>query len=587
MDNSEKGIGGGQSISGDTQEAKALEKEIDLRKYLEVVIRRKGLIVKLVLAVTILTAIVSLFLPRVYEARASVMIMPSRIRSALSPAQITLDPEKSGEGEYIEQGPAISIPTHKALLKSNTVLERLLGLLKSGGLVEKGLAVEQLSDQLRVEAAEQTNILQLVAADNKAEAAKEIVNQWAREYARYSSEIILGEVKGSGDFILEQFKLAEENLVKAEKAVTDFDVKENIKLLEIELKENISQLESHYAKVCNLEFGLREKKNALMRVNDMLAVMTKDGVWLGAFEIKAFGEEYFDDETLNADQKMLRKKILKASLAFENGTEERNRFVNESKILLLREEVAERRKQFLEDKSLLSRIKQLRESTETNLKSSASLSKLTDFRAPVAERLSDSAVWEILSLVEGYNFFDARYRFLEQKVNDEGKQLQEMQRVLMKHEDRLRKLDETLERAKSDYDAYLGELKRIEAEKSSLALEISNMEFQLLNSRAGVKQTEGRVWQLKVTINNNKAKLAGLNRQLDVCRRTYELLSTKIEEARIARAMKLGEVKVVSTAFEPKYAVRPRKRRNVAIAGISSLMLGVFIAFFQEYWRKE
>jgi len=48
--------------------------------------------------------------------------------------------------------------------------------------------------------------------------------------------------------------------------------------------------------------------------------------------------------------------------------------------------------------------------------------------------------------------------------------------------------------------------------------------------------------------------------------------------------MELGEVKVVSTAFEPRFPIRLKKKLIVAVAGISSLMLGVFMAFSMEFW---
>ncbi len=92
---------------------------------------------------------------------------------------------------------------------------------------------------------------------------------------------------------------------------------------------------------------------------------------------------------------------------------------------------------------------------------------------------------------------------------------------------------------------------------------------------------------LKVTINEKKMRLDDLTRQLDICTRAYGNLSSKIEEARIVKAMELGEVKLVSTAFEPRRPVAPNKRRNVTVAGIVGLMVGVFMAFCLEFWQKS
>ena len=61
----------------------------------------------------------------------------------------------------------------------------------------------------------------------------------------------------------------------------------------------------------------------------------------------------------------------------------------------------------------------------------------------------------------------------------------------------------------------------------------------------------------------------------------------KTEDARIAKAMQFGEVKIVSLAAEPKYPIKPKKKQNIAISGIAGLMLGIFLAFFTEYMQSE
>ena len=112
-------------------------------------------------------------------------------------------------------------------------------------------------------------------------------------------------------------------------------------------------------------------------------------------------------------------------------------------------------------------------------------------------------------------------------------------------------------------------------------------EFELSYSREMVKKLETEVKTLKVAINEKNVRLTELTRQMDIATNAYKTLASKIEEARIAKAIELGEVKVVSIAFEPQYPVLPKKKRIVAIAGVASLMLGVFMAFFLEFWQKN
>jgi len=572
------------------QQTEIHEDEINLREYIEVILGRKKLIFQVFLICVILAGVVSLSLPKVYEATASIMVMPSKIQSVLSPSLISLDPERDKAGAYAAQKPTISISTHRALLKSNAVLQRVTDELKSAGKFDENSAIERLFGRLKVKDVkdtEETNVLQLAVKGKDPCEVTAIVNTWAKEYALYSLELIGGEVQDSGDFIFKQFDLAQEDLVKAEQNVNEFDVREGLGLMEIELIEDRNQLESHYAKVHKLGFTLEEKENRLRKVDGDITAMTKDGTWLGAFGVTSIDEKQFDDGGLSSSQKTLRQKVLKAKLALAKGKKERDTFINESKIHSIKEEVVRRRKDLLDDKSVLSHVERLCEATKVNLQSKGSLDMLKHLEGPIAENLSDLTIWEILSLIEGYNFFETHKQSLAAKLGEQEKELKDLEKALLEYDDKQKTLDENVTRAQLNYDFYFNKLKSLEGEKNTTELEVASIEFELSYSRELVRKLEEDVKVLKTAINEKKAKLSELNRELDICKKTYDLLSSKLEEARIAKALELGEVKVVSAAFEPKYPVGPRRRLTVAVAGVIGLILGVLAAFFQEFRQKN
>ncbi len=47
------------------------------------------------------------------------------------------------------------------------------------------------------------------------------------------------------------------------------------------------------------------------------------------------------------------------------------------------------------------------------------------------------------------------------------------------------------------------------------------------------------------------------------------------------------DFKVFDAPIKPKYPVGPKKRQNVLIAGMLSLMFGIFLAFVLEFWQKS
>jgi len=77
-----------------------------------------------------------------------------------------------------------------------------------------------------------------------------------------------------------------------------------------------------------------------------------------------------------------------------------------------------------------------------------------------------------------------------------------------------------------------------------------------------------------------------LTRAQEVARGTFTTLANKVEEARIAAQDETGEVRLASRASVPTSPVGPRKLMNTAIAGFLGLFVGVFAAFFVEYWQS-
>lgn len=119
------------------------------------------------------------------------------------------------------------------------------------------------------------------------------------------------------------------------------------------------------------------------------------------------------------------------------------------------------------------------------------------------------------------------------------------------------------------------ELAKIVAQKNNLQKEINILqkELETLQGDLAVRQHEDMIIQEKVKFAQD----------------TYNAFMEKYEETRIASSSAIGEstIIMVSPAVEALQPVAPNKRQNVAISGVLGLMLGVFTAFFREYWQTS
>ncbi len=77
--------------------------------------------------------------------------------------------------------------------------------------------------------------------------------------------------------------------------------------------------------------------------------------------------------------------------------------------------------------------------------------------------------------------------------------------------------------------------------------------------------------------------LARLERQVEVDKNTYILLTQKLEETRITEAGQKETIRVVDRAIEPEYPVSPKKARNLLLGAILGLGLGIGLTFLTEY----
>lgn len=78
-------------------------------------------------------------------------------------------------------------------------------------------------------------------------------------------------------------------------------------------------------------------------------------------------------------------------------------------------------------------------------------------------------------------------------------------------------------------------------------------------------------------------ELARFTRVTKVNANIFTFLLQKQEEARIAQAATISNIKIVDPAITPESPVKPNKRKNILLGLLVGLMLGVGLAFFHDY----
>jgi uncharacterized protein involved in exopolysaccharide biosynthesis len=98
-----------------------------------------------------------------------------------------------------------------------------------------------------------------------------------------------------------------------------------------------------------------------------------------------------------------------------------------------------------------------------------------------------------------------------------------------------------------------------------------------------IQQLEGRVNQLQAQLAQEQAREQELTRARDLAWDTYKTLATKQAELKVSSQTKGTEVALAAAAAVPK-ADAVSGTKNVALAALVGLMLGIGAAYFIEFW---
>jgi uncharacterized protein involved in exopolysaccharide biosynthesis len=218
-----------------------MEEEIDLREYINVIVRRWKWILGITLVAVVTAAIVSfLVLAPVYEAKAGVVIVKSKSEVVFEPKYRTLTEEELGSV-------GIDINARRkaleALVKSSSVASEVIATLGST------LAPEERDVNTLLEIVETESDGDLISIKIKEEDPKKITaiaNAWGEAYEKYVNGLYGGRTQLPGD-IQAQVTEAENSYKKAEEALAEFTGDNQIDTLTREIGARQNTLADYYA----------------------------------------------------------------------------------------------------------------------------------------------------------------------------------------------------------------------------------------------------------------------------------------------------------------------------------------------------
>ncbi len=221
-----------------------------------------------------------------------------------------------------------------------------------------------------------------------------------------------------------------------------------------------------------------------------------------------------------------------------------------------------------------------------------------DFKDPqIAKKIADTYVDELQRILNEKALTVAKLNriFLEKQLEEEEEKLKKYQLELAKFQ-KSTKLIEPQEQLKGTMELY-GELI---AQKINLQVQLRRLETALSSGNPKIEMIKEQLRAIDQQIKELEEKSGGaipsiseapekmtqyidLLRKLKTSEAVYETLLKAYEQAKFQEAKENLYVQVIDNAFLPDKPVKPKKALMIAVSGVSSLFLGIFLAFFLEW----
>ena len=228
-----------------------------------------------------------------------------------------------------------------------------------------------------------------------------------------------------------------------------------------------------------------------------------------------------------------------------------------------------------------------------------------DYKDPeIAKDIANQYVIELVSILKNKSLTVAQMNrvFIEEQLRNEEIKLKSYQEELagFQKETKMLEMVEPAEQVKSTMDLYANlinqkitlevELKRVEA-----ALSEGNPRITALKNQLEAVNNQIRKLEEKTQIRSLSAfedapdKLfdySNLLRKIETSQTLYEILLKIYEQIKYEEIRDSLYVEVIDLAITPTGPIKPKKKRMVGVAGVSSLILGGFFILLLE-WLKN
>jgi succinoglycan biosynthesis transport protein ExoP len=239
--------------------------EINLMDYIQVIKKRKWLIITGTLICMCAAGVVSFLMPKIYEAKVYLMVTTPKYQVEFV--------GKEGSKFSTPLFENISAETFSKMIMNEHTAKTVLTKLGLNNPVHE-YTITKILKQVKIEYPRNTNLILLKVQDTSKERAAQIANEWASAFIERNEEVVSKETRNTYDFVIGQLENAKMSLKTSEEELERFQKANKIELLKEQISGKIKQIVQYETKLDDSNRSLMVEK---ARYQELTAQIKEQG----------------------------------------------------------------------------------------------------------------------------------------------------------------------------------------------------------------------------------------------------------------------------------------------------------------------
>ncbi len=591
--------------------------QIELKSFIAVLWKRRSQIILGTLLCAVVAAIISLIIPRKYESSTTLLVIPPKFQTELQPS-------------------VLSTPTYQSILESDDLVNHIINSLHLQDTkienLKKNMKTELVIEDKGTNQRSYAPVIKLTALAKTPQLAASIASTWADLFIAQNGRLTNRETELSYDFLTNQFSLTTTSLQNAEEDLRQFQDSHKLDLVKDQLSALQHKLDDsstgYLVTYRDLKYELDTKMAEMVQLKKQVEVQEYKGSWIGFVESDMTMDDFakqaaeIESHVMDTSVVAIRDDVLLTKKNLILAQAQLREFLDTYKIEIVKRQFTDRNQELSDAQNELARDEVRLDSLVASVAAIHTQLESQDEYIVLKKSITDQALWNhVLNETSGpddlkklqglklesqevspvylglvrqsvdlqveLNTLKPKIEGLKVKTVAIDSTVRKLDTELTDDEYQKDRLESQLEIAKRNYDSSANRYLTLKNSLQTAQSQVDILRSRVKETELTIKSLTNDVQRMQSEVYQGEMQLKQLDRTVYTYSSTYVMLADKQEQAKIAKAERLEDIKIVANAVVPQTPVWPKRTLITLLAGLLGLFASVGWILLQEYLAEH